>query len=94
MMSSYVLSSSDLREETQELLHARGYRTMRVGALNGRAIVVEHPSEDKDRLDTLLRGVDPGAYRVQPDAGNDPEVARRARPQREKPELPRWRSVW
>jgi hypothetical protein len=94
VLSSYVLSGSDLRQDAQRTLHAHGYRTMRVGAMNGRAIVVEHPSEDGDRVDTLLGSIDPGAYRIRPDAPKDPEVARRMRPRLEKPELSRWRSVW
>jgi hypothetical protein len=97
VLSSYVLSSSDLRETTQRLLHARGYRSVRVGPLKGRAIVVEHPSEERDRLDTLMRSVDPGAARVKPAV---PQIARRAPTMPQKEAEPkavdpaRWRSAW
>jgi hypothetical protein len=42
------------------------YLAVRVGPLNGQAIVVEHPSEDLNRLNTLMRSLDPGAHRFRP----------------------------
>lgn len=91
MLSPFVLSSSDLREATQRTLHARGYPAIRVGPLNGRALVVEHPSEEGARLDLLIRSLDPSAHRLQPRA---PEIPKASPPVPRAAEAARWRSVW
>ncbi|MDQ1674692.1 MAG: hypothetical protein QOC98_3254, partial [Frankiaceae bacterium] len=91
MLSPFVLSSSDLREATQRTLHARGYPAIRVGPLNGRALVVEHPSEEGARLDLLIRSLDPSAHRLQPRA---PDLPKAAPPAPRAAEAARWRSVW
>jgi hypothetical protein len=91
MLSSYVLSSSDLRAATQRSLHASGYRAVRVGPLNGKALVIEHPSEDCDRLDSLMRSLDPGAQRFKRTKPVGPTVPA------PKPHVvgeTAWRSVW
>jgi hypothetical protein len=91
MLSPFVLSSSDLREATQRSLHARGYRAVRVGPLNGQALVVEHPSEEGAGLDLLIRSLDPNARRLQPRA---PEIPQVTPPAPRAAESARWRSVW
>jgi hypothetical protein len=91
VLSSYVLSASDLREPTQRSLHARGYRAVRVGSLKGRALAVEHPPEELNHLDTLMRSLDPGVRRIQPDKPAKPPVVP---PAPRQPDTSRWRSVW
>jgi hypothetical protein len=91
MLSPFVLSSRDLREATQRSLQARGYRAVRVGPLNGRALVVEHPSEEGARLNLLIRSLDPNAHRLLPRALDVPQVTPPA-PRAAEPS--QWRSVW
>jgi hypothetical protein len=91
MVSAYVLSKSDLRQETQRSLRASGYQALRVGPLNGRALLVEHASEDRDRLDALMRRLDPRAHRFTPGQPADPTISP---PAPKEPASPARRSVW
>jgi hypothetical protein len=91
VLSSYVLSDTDLREVTQRSLAAGGYRAVRVGPLKGRALLVEHLSEDIDRLDALMATLDRGAYRIKP---RRPVVSKVAPPTQKMEHMSRWRSVW
>jgi hypothetical protein len=65
MRSQYRCSSSDKREEVEDVLHAHGYDDVfPAGANDRRTLVIVHPDAFVGRVAYLVYRVDPTAQRI------------------------------
>lgn len=64
MLSEFLLSTSDKREEAQNSLGHHGYDARCGDSQRRDTLIVDHPAAYLSRVDELIRKVDPTARRI------------------------------